>query len=487
MYLLLSLLVIAAIFSARVSSKFGMPMLIAFLGIGMIVGSDGLALIEFNNAELARRVGDLLLIFIIFDGGFQTKRAIFESVKGPALTLATFGVIVTAAVLGGLIHLITKLDLLTSMMIGSILSSTDAAAVIMATRQTPIRRNLATTLDVESAANDPMAILLTATFIAAIKGQDGSGWLPLTLGLIWSFVAGVGIGWVTCKIGRFLFDRLESENRGHYFVLGIAIPLLAYGAAEAVGANGIIAVFFGGYWFGNTDFAFKRGVGHFLDGVASFSNVALFLMLGVLANPSGFGGIWPQAVLISVLMILVARPVAVLLSTAFFKFDWRERTFLIWGGIKGAVPIVLATYPAANGLDPDEHVFSIVFFAVLMTCLVQGTTMGPMAKLLKLTVPLKKKASYTVELYATKRCDTDLFEVHIEEGAVSIGKLIKDLQLPSSVLISSIVREDKIMAPRGDTMIELGDVLFLLSPVKSIEEVTAQLTSPDDDEDPVPA
>ncbi|HQE74267.1 MAG TPA: cation:proton antiporter, partial [Myxococcota bacterium] len=192
MYLLLSLLVIAAIFSARVSSKFGMPMLIAFLGIGMIVGSDGLALIEFNNAELARRVGDLLLIFIIFDGGFQTKRAIFKSVKGPALTLATFGVIVTAAVLGGMIHLITKLDLLTSMMIGSILSSTDAAAVIMATRQTPIRRNLATTLDVESAANDPMAILLTTTFIAAIKGQDGSGWLPLTLGLIWSFVAGVG-------------------------------------------------------------------------------------------------------------------------------------------------------------------------------------------------------------------------------------------------------------------------------------------------------
>ena len=269
MYLLLSLLVIAAIFSARVSSKFGMPMLIAFLGIGMIVGSDGLALIEFNNAELARRVGDLLLIFIIFDGGFQTKRAIFKSVKGPALTLATFGVIVTAAVLGGMIHLITKLDLLTSMMIGSILSSTDAAAVIMATRQTPIRRNLATTLDVESAANDPMAILLTATFIAAIKGQDGSGWLPLTLGLIWSFVAGVGVGWVTCKIGRFLFDRLESENRGHYFVLGIQYPCW-HTVVQSRRGKWNHRGFFGGYWFGNTDFAFKRGVGHFLDGVAFF-------------------------------------------------------------------------------------------------------------------------------------------------------------------------------------------------------------------------
>lgn len=480
MYLLFSILVIAAIFSARFSARLGVPVLIAFLGIGMLVGSDVLGLVYFDNAELARRVGDILLVFIIFDGGFQTRRAAFQSVRGPALTLATVGVLVTAGVLGGLIHLVTGMDILRSMMIGSILSSTDAAAVLMITRQTPLKTRVATTLDVESAANDPMAILLTMAFIAALNGEAGT-WPRFTLALAWSFAGGVGVGFVASRVARFLFDRLQSENRGYYFVLGVAVPMLAYGAADAVAANGIIAVFFGGYWLGNDDFAFKRGVSHFLDGIASFSNVALFLMLGLLVFPSRFAGIWPQAVLIALLMMFVARPVAVLVSTALFRYEWRERNFLIWGGIKGAVPIVLATYPAVNGLDPDGTVFSIVFFAVLLTCALQGTTMAPLARLLRLTVPARRKPPYTVELHATRRSDTDLFEIRIDEGAGSIGKPIRTLGLPPGVLISSIVRGDEIIAPQGETRIQMDDLLFLLTPIRRIEEVTGLLTAPPDD------
>ena len=474
---IVSILIIASVFSTKISARFGVPLLIAFLGIGMLVGSDALNLIYFDDAGLTRRVADILLIFIIFDGGFQTKRRAFKSVMGPAVTLATVGVLATALVLGCLIHLLTRLPLAYSLLMGSIISSTDAAAVLMITRQSPIKERVSTTLEVESAANDPMAILLTVAFVDLLAG--GSANPALFVGkLLWQFCGGVAVGWALGHAGRFLFDRLESENRGYYYVLGIGVPLLGYGAASLIGANGIIAVFFGGYWLGNSEFAFKRGIGAFMGGVSAFCNVAIFLILGLLVFPSHFAAVWKEGVLIALLVMFVARPVALLLCTLPFSYSAKERIFMVWGGIKGAVPIVLATYPASAGLDPEGRVFNAVFFAVLLTCLLQGSTLGVLARLFKLNVPSRPYKPYSVELYATKRSDIDLFEIHLDSGGAADGREIRELGLPARALISSIARGQDIVFPKGHTVLRADDALFVLAPIAEIESITKALNGP---------
>lgn len=470
-------LIVAAVFSTKLSSRAGIPVLIAFMGIGILVGSDVLNLFYFDDAALTKRIADILLIFILFVGGFQTKRSSLVAVAGPSLTLATAGVLITALGLGFLIHLVARLPLMYSFMVAAIISSTDAAAVMMATRQTPIRERVAATLDVESAANDPMAILLTLAFVEIVSGKSSS--VPLfVLKLLWQLAGGVAIGYALARLSRFLFDHLESENRGYYYVLIIGLILLTFGLADLVKANGTIAVFFMGYWLGNSEFVCKRGVSNFLEGISAFGNVALFLMLGLLAFPRNFASIWKEGLLIAALMIFVVRPIAVLACTLPFKYGFRERLFVMWGGIKGAVPIVLATYPAAYGLDPEGKVFNIIFFAVLLSCLAQGTTMGPLARLLGLAVPVRPRSPYSVELHTLRKSDLDMFEIRVEKNSISAGLRIRDLALPKEALISSVVRKERIIPPKGTTSIEADDILFVLAPTKDIEKVSLLINRP---------
>ncbi|HOV93920.1 MAG TPA: potassium/proton antiporter [Spirochaetales bacterium] len=480
MLLLFASLLIAAVFSTKISAKLGMPVLIAFIGIGLLVGSDVLNLIYFDDAALTKRIADILLIFILFVGGFKTQRASLKTVAGPALTLATLGVALTAVFLGLIIHLLTKQSLATCFMIASIISSTDAAAVMMITRGNPLADRVASTLEVESASNDPAAILLTIAFVDLVsQGQSSGGKIqvvPLIGSLAWQFLGGLGIGFVVSKLAAILFDKLESEDRGYYHVLIIGVILLAYGGADLIGANGIIAVFFMGYWLGNTDFVGKRGVSNFLDGIASFSNIALFLMLGLLAFPHNFAHVWKEGLSIAALLIFVVRPAVVFLCVSPFRYTFREKLFIAWGGIKGAVPIVLATYPAAYGLDPDGTIFNIIFFAVLISCVVQGTTMAPIAKALRLTVPLKPRSPHTLELNSVRKTNIDMFEMQIDANSPAANKRIRDLDLPDDVLISSIVRNGKIIAPRGTSMILPDDILFVLGPRQSMDLVAAMLT-----------
>lgn len=287
MIFFLALLIIASIFSTKISDKIGVPVLLVFLAVGIIVGSDVLGLIKFSDAQTTKRIADILLIFILFDGGFRTSRDDLQLVAKPATILATFGVLITAVVLGIAIHFIMDYEFMTSMMIGSIISSTDAAAVLLITRQNPLKRKIAATLNVESAANNPMAILLTLTFVGSLAGQ-GSTPIGFITSLLWQFTGGILTGYLVSKVARLLFDKLKSENRGYYYVLIVGVILLAYGSAEIIKANGIIAVFFMGYWLGNSDFVSKRGVSNFLEGVSTFSNMTLFLMLGLLAFPAAF-------------------------------------------------------------------------------------------------------------------------------------------------------------------------------------------------------
>jgi len=471
-------LIVAAVFSARISSRLGVPVLLSFIGLGILVGSDVLNLFYFDDAVLTKRIADIILIFILFVGGFQTRKSSLRLVAGPSMLLATVGVALTAGLLGLLVHLVTGLSPVRSFMIASIISSTDAAAVMMVTRANPVRERVAATLEVESAANDPAAILLTIAFVELAAGKGGDP-VRIALEMAWQLVGGVAFGFLASRASRFLFDRLESDNRGYYYVLAIGMILLAYGAADLAGANGIIAVFFMGYLLGNAEFAGKQGVSNFLEGVSAFGNVALFLMLGLLASPRGFVHVWKEGLLLAALLVFGVRPLVAFLGTAGFRYGWRERLFIAWGGIKGAVPIVLATYPAAFGLDPEGTVFSLIFFAVLVSCLVQGTTLAPLARLLGLVVPARPRSPHSVELHSTRRSEIGLFEIHIEPGARATGRSIRDLGLPHDIVISSIVRDGRIILPKGGSVVETDDLLYALGPPSLVEATSAVLNAKD--------
>ena len=473
MMLLLAILIIIGTFSTKIATKSGLPALLIFLAIGVIFGSDFLNLINFDNAQLAGQIANIALIFVLFESGFQTKKDELKSYAGPSMTLATLGIAVTAGVLGGLIYLIIRPgDIFYSLMIGTIISSTDASAVMMIFRKNSIKRRVSSTLEVESAANDPAAILLTMLMIEIVSGNTGSNVGIFITKLAWQLLGGllVGfvLGWIACK----LFNYLKSENKGYYYVLIIGVSIFIYSLAELVKANGVIAVFFAGYNIGNTEFTYKRGISYFLDGIATLSNMTIFLMLGLLVSPKQLQEIWKEGILLAILMMFIARPVAVFLCTLPFKFQFREKLLLSWGGIKGAVPIVLSTYPMLHGIDESGKVFNIVFFAVVLSCVLQGTTITKVAKLLKLLVPPVPRSPYSLELLTTNQTDVDMYELPIEEKDLCCNKKIMDLKLPEDVLITSIVRKDKLISPKGNTEIQPNDILFFLSPINKKKVVS---------------
>lgn len=476
MLLFISLLIILAMLSTKLSSKLGLPLLIGFILIGIMVGSDVLNLLYFDNAVLTKRIADILLLFIIFDGGFRVTRDAFRSVAGPSLTLATLGVALTAGILGILIHFVIGLDLIYSFIISSIISSTDASAVFMITKANPIRTKLATTLNVESAANDPMAILLTITFIQVATQVFPSPALAV-ISLVWQFLGGVIIGFICYKLSVFLFNKLNSDSRGNYNVLILGCILFAYGVSDLLKANGIISVFFMGYWLGNKNFPAKRGVSSFLDSISTLFNIALYIMLGLLAFPHRFIHIWKEAIKIIAIMMFVARPLSVLISTIPFKYTIKEKAFIMWGGIKGAVPIVLATYPLASGIDSDGFIFDSIFFAVFISCIIQGTTLGPLSKLFKFTERKKPDSPHSVELHSLQSSDIEMVEIHVEDVSSCINTPISELNLDKDVLISSIVRDGQLILPKGSTTIKANDILFILAHSSKIDDINSKINA----------
>ncbi len=328
MIVFISILIIISILSTRVSSKLGLPLLIGFIFIGIIAGSDVLNLIYFDNAYVAKQISEFLLIFIIFDGGFRITKDEFRSVAGPSLTLATLGVILTAAVIGIFIHLVLKFDIIYSLLIASIISSTDAAGVFMITKANPIKNKVASTLNVESSANDPMAILLTMTFIQ-IASNSFKNIFYAIISLIWQFCGGIAIGFICYVIIKNMFVKLKFDTRGNYNVLIIGCVLLAYGVADLFKANGIIAVFFTGYWLGNTKYPAKQSVSGFLESLSTLFNIAIFIILGLLSFPHRFVNIWKESILIVLVMMFAARPIAVFLSLLPFKYTVKEKLFIM--------------------------------------------------------------------------------------------------------------------------------------------------------------
>ena len=466
---LLTLVLIASVFH-----KVNVPVIILSLFIGIIFGSDVTGIIYLDNAGLVRDVANVALMFILFIGGFGTKQQHFRLVLKPVLLMATLGIVMTAVVTGYLFHLITGWSLLKSLLVGSIISSTDAAAVFSIFKGRPIENHLRTLTELESVTNDPMAVVLTMFVIDLISGRQ-TGTMITALSFIWQLLGGIGIGILIGFIAVYLFQKIRHIEVEFFYIYMIAIVLLSYSLADAAHASGMLSTFFAGFVMGNRKIPYKKGLIAFNNTLSFITNVGLFILLGLLAFPRDFAGIWQLGVIIFIILTLVARPAMVWLLTLFTGMRPKEKLFISAVGVRGAVPIVLATYPAAMGLDAGHEIFNLVFFTVALSMIAQGTTIVPLARKLGLTTKDRNKLPKILELVTVQDTNYEIIEVFIDDEFYEGSCMVKDLKLPPGTLITLINRQNRIIAPSGSEVILPNDSLTVLVEKQFIDMIPVEI------------
>ncbi len=455
---LLTLGILAALLAGRVR----VPGLVLFLMLGMLVGSDGLGLIDFTDAELTQTIGVIALSLILFEGGLAAGWSEIRPVVGVGISLATVGTLGTALVTGAAAYWLLDLSLLEGLLLGSIVASTDSAAIFSALRGSGLKRRLARTLEAESGLNDPVAILLVIGFIDWIQLPD-YGLVDMAGLLVAELAIGGAIGLLVGRLAVIAFRRAQFATSGLYPVASIAAAALAYGLADVLHGSGFLAVYLAGLALGSSRTPAKRTIGDFHAGVAWVSQIALFFTLGLLVFPSELGAVALDGLLLVGVLTLLARPLGVFLSTSVARYSPREAVLVSWAGLRGAVPVVLATFPVIAGVPQADRFFNLVFFVVIVSALVQGATFEPLARALGLTgagpalprLPL-------VEVGAIRRLGAEVVEYPVRADDVIVGRLVNELELPREALVNVIVRSDEALLPRGSTEIEAGDRLHIL-------------------------
>ncbi len=461
-YIVGPVILIAVVLAAVWLDRWSVPVILIALGAGILFGSDVLNLWHFDNIELTKQVANLALVFILFFGGFSTKRADFRSVALPAGGLATWGVALTAAATFGALHWGLGWSFEKAILLAVIVSSTDAAAIFSILRRQSLPKKLSSTVEIESAANDPMAILLTVAVVEALTvGHPPAS--EMALKFLWQFGGAPLLGWVMARGALRLFDSLAPQDRGHYYVLTLGIVMLVYGLAQLIGTSGMLAVFVAGYVMGNRSFVHKQGVANFSSALSTVANIGMFVLLGLQVFPRQWAGIWLEGILLFLVLTFVSRPLAVWISTLGMRLGWKNRLFISWSGLRGAVPIVLATYPMAAGIPVGEDVFNLVFFAVLLSVAVQGGTLGKLACWLKLTVPARPSPLFNLELVTMAASDLDLIVVDLPGPDSRTGPTIAELALPAGSVITLITRGRELVVPRGSTRLHGWDQVSVLA------------------------
>ena len=461
--LMAAILLLIGVTSSKFSSRVGVPVLILFLGLGMLAGSEGIGGIAFEDYRLAHAVGTLALAFILFDGGLSTSLASVRLAWRPALSLATLGVLVTAVATGVVAAWLLDLPLLEGMLLGSIVGSTDAAAVfaVLRGRGLQLSRRVSATLEVESASNDPMAVFLTVGLLEVLMGglEPGLpmlGFFALQMGV--GAAVGLAVGWGAAR----LVNRINLDAAGLYPLLVAACGLFAFGLAASLGGSGFLAVYLAGIVLGNSRIVFHRGILLFHDGTAWLSQIGMFVVLGLVSFPSRLVEAARPGLLVAVVLLLVARPLAVALSLLPFRFRAAELAFISWAGLRGAVPIVLATYPLLRGLPNAGLLFDVVFFAVVVSVLTQGLTLPWAARKLGLEVPSEVQAPATLEITSLKHVDSDIVDYAVGPDSRAAGRAVRALALPEVAVVAMIARGGDVIPPRGSTRIEPGDHVFIV-------------------------
>ena len=470
-----SVLLLVSIIAGKTSSRFGVPTLILFLIVGMLAGSEGIGGIYFDDPHIAEFIGITALNFILFSGGLDTDWRSVRPVLWRGIALSTIGVFVTALAVGLFLHYVLDFTLLEGMLIGSIVSSTDAAAVfsILRNKNIGLKGSLRPLLELESGSNDPMAYFLTVTFTSMIANQEVDGWYFI-LSLVREFAIGGAMGYILGRASSWIINRIRLDYEGLYAVLVLALALFTYAMTDFAGGNGFLAIYICAVVLGNSSFIHRRSLIRFYEGQAWLMQIIMFLTLGLLVFPSEMLSVAGYGLLISAFLIFVARPIGVFMSLVFFRTNVRSKIFISWVGLRGAVPIVFATYPLMAGLEKSNIIFNLVFFISVTSVLLQGTSLHYVAKLLHVVLPLKVKRR-DIGLEQLDRIKGEMQEAVVTGNSRAAGKQIVQLNIPYSVYIMAIKRDDHYIQPNGSTTLMPGDRLFILADDKYALESTLEM------------
>lgn len=481
--LCVAVLIFVSVVSSKLSDRFAIPALLLFLGIGMLAGAEGIGGIYFDNAQLAKSIGVVALIFIIFSGGFDTNWKETQSIAWPGVLLATVGVLGTALITGYFAHILLKFSFLEGMLLGSIISSTDAAAVfmILRSRRLGLKKPLKPLLEFESGSNDPMAVFLTVGCISLLTVKDMQ-----IYALIPSFMMDMGmgalIGYAMAGFIVFLMKRLKLEYEGLYPVFMISLVILTYSAAVFAKGNGFLAVYLAGLLIGQVDFPNKNMIARFHGVVAWLMQIVMFVTLGLLVSPSHIVPLMGTGLLLTFLIMVVARPVSVLLCLLPFGMTLRKKVMVAWVGLRGSLPIILATFPFMAGIPQANTIFNVVFFVVFASVLIQGTSIPFVAKMLNVHAPHEAKKRHPIEFEHSEAIDASLTDIIVPYDSVVDGKTIAEIHVPQKALVVLISRKDKYIVPNGSTVIEGGDVLLVLANEDDLKALALVLSNPKNQE-----
>jgi potassium/hydrogen antiporter len=465
-------LLLISVLASKISDRLGVPVLVLFLLVGMLAGSEGVGGIFFDDPFLARSLGTIALAFIIFSGGLDTSWQSIRPIFARGLLLSTVGVLLTALAVGWFATIVLHFTWLEGLLLGAIVSATDAAAVfsVLRSRQVSLRGDLKPLLEFESGSNDPMAVFLTLAFIYFINHPSES-----LLGIIPRFFLEMGIGalagYIMTRFGLWIINRIRLEYEGLYPVLTLALVVITYASASILHGNGFLSVYIAGVLIGNSKFIHKKSLKRFHEGLAWLMQIAMFLSLGLLVFPSHLVPVAGPGLLISLFLLAVARPLSVWLCLWPFHLKPNELAMVAWVGLRGAAPIILATFPLLAGVTQAPLMFNIVFFIVLTSVLIQGTSIPVLARWLQVDAPLKSKRYTPLDLEEVEGINANLEDLLIPYNSEVVGKTIFEIGVPKESLIVLISKEDHFLIPNGSTRLDGGDVLFVLANGRDLAEL----------------
>lgn len=476
-----ALLALLGVSASKLSSRLGVPVLLLFLAVGMLAGSDGPGGIHFDDYEVAQTLGIVALAYILFSGGLDTRWTDVRPVLGPGVALAMVGTLITALIAGSVAAWVLDLPWTTGLLLGAIISSTDAAAVfaVLRSRAVSLQGSLRPLLELESGSNDPMAVFLTIAMIELVTESADS-----PLALVPLFVAQMAIGGLVGvaagRAGAWAINRLHLDYEGLYPVFSLAMVAATFGVAALLQGSGFLAVYVAGLVMAREPFIHKNSLVRFHDGIGWVAQVGMFVVLGLLVFPSELPSVALEGLAVAAALIFLARPVAVFLTLAPFRAPWRESALVSWVGLRGAAPIILATFPLLEDVPEAVLLFDTVFFIVLTSVLIQGTTIPTVGRLLGVARPSETRAPWPLEATEVGQPDAALQEMIVPPGAEATDRSLVELGLPTGTMVVLMEHEGRFAVPTGATVLREGDRLLVIGPDEGIAALRALLESPED-------